>query len=288
MDPSVRDAPGAEARARLGRAQRLVEQAYQALRGRQSLAAIGLAAQASAAVQAVLFESQQVATSNLAAAQSSPLVLNPASLSYHWRVADACARSQWRSLAIPGLELRGPAEMEALGWSLEQRPLQEVDMQVEFLPPTPEQPSGLRLAAYGTRPVPVGTVDSDLRANREEPSIPGGYEGASSRVRSAAVQVQRGELVRVAAKGRILQPPNSPDSGILVYDNQAGPSLGQLVRGAAGELVTIELYRFVVADGEFRILVECRGECDIVLEEISTSVIDPAVNRRSFITSSPE
>jgi hypothetical protein len=288
MDPSVRDAPGAEALARLGRAQRLVEQAYQALRGRQSLAAIGLAAQASAAVQAVLYESQQVATSNLAAAQSSPLVLNPASLSYHWRVADACARSQWRSLAIPGLELRGPAEMEALGWSLEQRPLQEVDMQVEFLPPTPEQPSGLRLAAYGTRPVSVGTVDSDQRALREEPSIPGGYEGASSRVRSAAVQVQRGELVRVAAKGRILQPPNSPDSGILVYDNQAGPSLGQLVRGAAGELVTIELYRFVVADGEFRILVECRGECDIVLEEISTSVIDPAVNRRSFITSSPE
>ncbi len=267
---------------RLGLAQRQLEQAYQALQGRQATTAISLAARASDTIQSVLYEAYQVATSNLAAPQSSPLVVNPTSLSYHWRLADACSRSQWRELMIPGAELRSPQELEALGWSLDQRPLEQAELQVEFLPPTAEQTPGLRLAAYAqpnTASVSAGTVAA------EQAALPGGYEGASSRVRSAGAKVQAGQLVRVAAKARVLSAPTTSDSGLLIYDNQAGPSLGQLVRGATGELVNVELYRFVVADGEFRLLVECRGQCDIVLESISTSVIEPAVNRRSFVTS---
>lgn len=268
---------------RLTQAQRQIEQGYQALHARQTTAAIGLAARASDSVQALLFDAQQVATSNLATAQSSPLVVSPTALGYHWQLADACSRSEWRPLEVPGVELRSPPEMEALGWSLEQRPLEKVDLQVEFLPPTAEHTPGLRLAAYGQPPAAVGA--GTLEVVRAEPApIAGGYEGASSRVRSAAAQVRVGQLVRVAAQARILRAPATPDSGILIYDNQAGPSLGQLIRGQAGELVSVELYRFVVAEGEFRILVECRGECDVVLESIVTSVIEPAVNRQSYVT----
>ncbi len=258
--------------ARLSAAQRQLEQGYQALRSNQPGGALSLASRASDAVQSVLVESHRVATSNLAAPQSSPLVIGPASLGYHWLLADACLRSEWQDLVLPGAEFLLPQQMESLGWSLEQRSLEDIELQVEYLPNSGNNAPGLRLAAYA-------------QAGSEDASLQGGYEGASSRVRSAAAQVHVGQLVRVAAQARILRAPATPESGLLVYDNQAGPGLGQLVRGQAGDLVAIELYRLVVANGEFRILAECRGECDIVLESLRTSVIEPAVNRRSFVTS---
>lgn len=266
---------------RLGLARRHVEQGYQALHARQAVAATTLALRGSDQVQAVLSDAFDVATSNLATPQSSPLVVSPVALGYHWQLAAACERSEWHDLPIPGSEFRAPQQMEALGWSLEQRPLEQADLQVEFLPPQAERSAGLRLAAYAS-PTAARSVAASSAP------LAGGYEGASSRVRSSAAQVRAGELVRVAGRARILQAPASPDSGILIYDNQAGPSLGQLVRGNPGDVVPVELYRFVVANGEFRILVECRGQCDIVLESISTSVIAPAVNRRSFVTNPNE
>lgn len=284
---------------RLASARRLVDQGYAHLRSRQWSQALLRSSQASQLVQGLLFETYVAATANLAEPQSSPLVLNPSTLSYHWRLAEACARSQWQNLPIPGLALTHPGELESLGWSLEQRELQQAEVQVELLPAQDTQPSGIRFAAYARQAVSTATrhtnpeasdpqaFEPELRSTSRE-AIPGGYEGASSRVRTAAAQVKRGQLVRVAARARILRAPTTPDSGLLVYDNQAGPSLGQLVRGATGELVPVELYRFAVADGEFRILAECRGECDIVLEEIAASVIEPAVNRRSYETSSPQ
>ncbi len=60
--------------------------------------------------------------------------------------------------------------------------------------------------------------------------------------------------------------------------------MGQLVRGQPGELKEIELYRFVVRDGELRVLAECRGQCDIVIESLSASVIEPATNRQTYPT----
>lgn len=270
---------------RLGLASRHIEQGYQALRARQATAATVLAMRASERIQAVLSEAFQVANSNLAVPQSSPLVVSPVALGYHWQLAAACERSEWRELPIPGAELRDPQQMEALGWSLEQRPREQADIQVEvqveLLPPQAEHSAGLRLAAYAS---PTENRQSTISSV----PIAGGYEGASSRIRSSAASVQAGQLVRVAAKARILRAPASPDSGVLIYDNQAGPSLGQLVRGNTGELVSIELYRFIVADGEFRVLAECRGQCDIVLESIATSVISPAVNRRSYATQPSE
>ena len=86
----------------------------------------------------------------------------------------------------------------------------------------------------------------------------------------------------MSATARIINHSGVPNSGLLVYDNQLGPGLGQMVRGPTGETFPVELYRWIAKDGEFRILAECRGECDIVLEAISTSVIEPASNQRNF------
>ncbi|MCA9133502.1 MAG: hypothetical protein KDA45_10125, partial [Planctomycetales bacterium] len=254
-------------------AQRQLDQGYQAMHSRQAMGAFTLAARASDLIQAVLAEAQQTATSNLATPQASPFVLGPTSLGYHWQLAEACARSEWRPLDLPGAQFQDLQQMLSQGWSLEQRPLEQVDQQVELVPARSSSPPGLRLAAYAQT------------AHRAGPrALAGGYEGATARVRSSAAAVRRGQLIRISGKARVLRAPTTAESGILLYDNQAGPSLGQLVRGQLGEVVDIELYRFVVADGEFRILAECRGECDIILESLQASVIEPATNRQSFLT----
>lgn len=256
---------------RLAALQRQVELAWQALRANRANLALPAAMEASQGIQQMLREAIRDASAELAVPQSSPLVLSPALLPLHWRIAEACRRSTWEQLPLPGGQLSNIDELLQTGWSQERRIEEQVDLRVEILPASSERAGGLRMAAY-----------QKPKVNGAEP-LAGGYQGASLRVRSAAVPVRAGQLIRVTAVAQILTPGITPDSGLLVYDNHAGPSLGQLVRGAAGAQVPVELYRLATADGEFRILAECRGECDIVLSGLMAEAIMPATNRRSFL-----
>lgn len=247
-----------------------VDQGYQELRANRTSRAIEAASQAYEAAQLIVHESFRTATSNLATPQSSPLVLSPASLPYHWMLARACERSTWRQVPLPGNDLASLDTMLQAGWSQQRRLDQRAEMLVELVPQLAEEQKGpgLRLAALA----------------KPGQTLPGGYEGASIRVRSAPSQTSPGELVRVTARAIIRRAPVDPGAGLLVYDNKAGPALGQLVRGQTGEVVSIELYRFVTDDTPFRVLTELRGACDIVLEGIALSAIQPAVNQSTYPT----
>lgn len=250
------------------RARRQLEDGLQALRNGTAPAASQRALQSLATSQVILDDGQRAATSSLVSRQSSPFVLLPAALKYHWKIAEACNRSQWRDLPIAGADLASLDAMLSSGWTQEQRLQDHAEMRVEWIPPSNDSSRGLRLAAY----------------QKGDAALPGGYEGASLRIRSAAAPVKEGQLVRIIARARIRVASQDPASGLLVYDNQAGPGMGQLVRGQPGELKEIELYRFVVRDGELRVLAECRGQCDIVIESLSASVIEPATNRQTYPT----
>lgn len=277
---------------RLEVAQQTLERGWQALRSGQPSAAMQIGYQASDMIQGILYEGFLAATENLASPQSTPFVLSPGLLAYHWRLAEACERSEWLPLPLPGNEFSSLSRLLESGWSQQRRLADQFDLRVELVPGPrlrnasqiggatgqvkstgqDESTGALRLAAYSNQ------VDAS-----SEP-IPGGYEGASLRIRSAPARVKAGQLVRISGMAEIIFPPQTSDSGLLVYDNQAGPGLGQLVRGAQGQLVPIELYRFIVNDGELRVLAECRGQCDILLRNVGISVIQPATDRRSYQT----
>ncbi len=250
------------------RARRQLEEGLQSLRSGQASTATKRALQSLASSQTILDDGERVAMSSLVSRQSSPFVLQPSALKYHWQIAQACERSQWRDLPIAGADLTSLDLMLKSGWTQEQRLQDLAEMRVEWIPPTPQNSHGLRLAAY----------------EKGETTLPGGYEGASLRIRSAGAQVKEGQLVRIIARARIQIASQDPASGLLVYDNQLGPGMGQLVRGLPGELKEVELYRFIVRDGDLRILAECRGQCDIVIESLSASVIEPATDRQSYPT----
>lgn len=260
-----------DARAQFGlqtRARRQLEEGLQALRSGSAPGASRRALQSLSTSQMILEDGERVALASLVSRQSSPFVVHPSALKYHWKIAQACDRSQWRELPIAGADLSSLDTMLKSGWTQEQRLQDQAEMRVEWIPPNGRNAHGLRLAAY----------------EKGDTTLPGGYEGASLRIRSAAAQVKEGQLVRVNARARIQIASQDPASGLLVYDNQVGPGMGQLVRGQPGEVKDIELYRFIVQDGDLRVLAECRGQCDIVIESLSASVIEPATNRKSFPT----
>lgn len=250
-------------------AQLRLEEGLQALRVSNAVAASQAALDTLKLCQSIVDDGQRVALASLAAPQSSPFVLMPAALKYHWKLAQACERSQWRELPIAGANFESLETLFQSGWSQKRRLQDRADLRVEWVPASDALPRGLRLAAY----------------QKQGESLPGGFEGASLRIRSAAAEVKTGQLVRIQAQANFLASANDPASGLLMYDNQAGPALGQLVRGQPGQRRPIELYRFAIADGEFRVLAECRGQCDVTLESISASVIEPATNMQAFPSS---
>jgi hypothetical protein len=253
--------------------QQLIQSGWRALEAQQPKDASSIALQSIDRTGVLMHEAYLVAIANLATPQSSPMVLTPGLLKYHWLLADACQRSNWQPLELPGSQLANLDQMLNNGWSQHRRLEDQVEQRVELLPAVKELPPSLRLAAY-----PKNFISS----NKSFESIPGGYEGASLVVHSSTTPVKRGQLVRVTAQAHVLHCGNDPTSGVLVYDNQAGPSLGQLVRGAAGERKTVELYRAINQDGDLRLSTECRGICDIRIDSINISVIEPATYRSSF------
>lgn len=250
--------------------QERIEQGYQELRANRPSRAVDAAAQAYDAAQMIVYESYQTAKSGLATPQSSPLVLAPATLPYHWMLARSCDRSKWRDLPLPGNEFANLDAMLQNGWTQQRRLDDRAEMLVELVPGSEDatRGAGLRLAAVAKRGQP----------------LPGGYEGATIRVRSSPSQAAIGELVRITGRAVVRVAPADPGAGLLVYDNKGGPALGQLVRGAPGEVVPIELYRFVTDESPLRVLTELRGACDIVLEDLRLSAIQPAVNQVGFQT----
>jgi hypothetical protein len=258
---------------------------WQALQSRQPTTATRHAMVAIDQAQQLTHEALLVATRDLASPQSSPFVLMPATLKYHWMIAEACSRAQWEMISIPGSQFTDLSQMLSAGWSQQRRSEDRFDWRVELVPQQPGGSPGLRMAAYAKQERRMVAASSTASGeNASGNSIPGGYEGASLRVRSAGLPVRRGQFIRVTAKASIRYCDANSTAGLLVYDNQAGPSLGQLIRGRSGERIDIEMYRFVVDDGEFRLLAECRGECDIQMSDLIVAVIEPATDRRSFET----
>jgi hypothetical protein len=253
----------------LSRSRQRMEDGLQAMRRTNATVATRSAMDSMTISRQVLDDAEQVVLASLSSPQSSPFALMPGALKYHWKVASACERSRWRELPIAGSDLSSLDTMLRSGWDQKQRLQDVADLRVEWIPPSVKGGQAIRMAAY-QKPGQV---------------LPSGFEGASLRIRSAAAQVKKGQLVRIQALARIRLGSPDPNCGLLVYDNQGGPALGQFVRGNAGEVKSIELYRFVVNDGEFRILAECRGQCDITLEALNTSVIEPATNLQAFPTS---
>ena len=263
--------------------QRSLEDGMHALRLNQAALSVSHALEASHAAQTVLFSAYRAVLNDFVSPQTTPLALNPNGLRYHWLMAQACARSVWRPLPLAGTDFANLQQMLQSGWSQDRRQQAQVDVVVELVPPQFNAQAAIDSPVSDGSSIKSGSLRL-VALNKSTETVAGGYEGASVRVRSSSAPVFKGQLVRVDGVAEIRSLASPFGTGLLVYDNQSGPSFGQLIRGSPGERVNIQLYRFVTEDGDFRVLAELRGACDIVIESLSLSVIEPATNRTEYPT----
>ncbi len=94
---------------------------------------------------------------------------------------------------------------------------------------------------------------------------------------SPPMSVYSGQLVRITGK---VQTPRglegSPD-GLMIYDTLKGSAGAHRFRQAAqpGKWQTFEIYRDVLASGEFRLVFELRGWGEAWIDDLSVTVIEP-------------
>jgi hypothetical protein len=64
---------------------------------------------------------------------------------------------------------------------------------------------------------------------------------------------------------------SKPQSGVLIYESNEGPVLGQLLCSPQGSWLPLRMYRVIDRTGPLEIMIEMRGEGDVLIDEITVA-----------------
>ena len=236
------------------RASRDLEQAY-LLIGTNIPAAMNLILRGLDSAQSVIHNAWSVARSDVPSPQSAPWLLASSSVPLHWHLGRRIGDNSWSDLGLAGGAMDNLDVMLAAGWQQDRRLEDRVDVLTEIV--TIEgngSEKALRIVARG-----------------KERAIEGGYAGSSLRIRSGAIRVTAGQVIRIEGRVLVQGGCNTPQSGLLVYESLEGPSLGQLVKGAAGVWMPLRIYRVVQRSGPLEVMLEMRGEGDLLVDQLTVA-----------------
>ena len=119
---------------------------------------------------------------------------------------------------------------------------------------------------------PDGTGNAlRIIARGKEREVPGGYAGSSLRIRSGAIQVTAGQVIRIEGRVKVQAGCTKPQSGLLVYESIEGPALGQLLKTPQNVWLPLRIYRVVERSGPLEIMLEMRGEGDVLIDDLTVS-----------------
>lgn len=109
-----------------------------------------------------------------------------------------------------------------------------------------------------------------------ESHLPGGYEGTFMMLRSPAVRLPPGSVVRIDAVVRTLGF-TGPHQGLLVYDSVGTQDLGVLV-SQRSEWTPVTLFRQTGDTGEIHLMMELIGGGEAIVDQIQVRVWETAAN----------
>jgi hypothetical protein len=89
------------------------------------------------------------------------------------------------------------------------------------------------------------------------------------------MQVQAGQIVRIEARVFVRDGFAKPQAGLLFYESLEGPALGQLLKGPPGVWMPVRLYRAVQRSGPLEVMLEMRGEGDVLVDQINVAAAIP-------------
>lgn len=236
------------------RAGRDMEQAYLLL-GSNTPGAMAYILRALEASQLVIHNAWSVARADVPSPQSAPWLLASSSVPLHWYLGRKIGNNSWSDLALAGGAMENLEVMLTAGWKQDRRLEDQVDVLTEVVSLAPEGPgNALRIVARG-----------------KEREISGGYAGSSLRIRSGALNVTAGQVIRIEGRVKVQAGCNKPQSGLLVYESMEGPALGQLLKAPQNVWLPLRIYRVVERSGPLEIMLEMRGEGDVLIDDLTVA-----------------
>ncbi|MFO0924317.1 MAG: hypothetical protein U0905_17720 [Pirellulales bacterium] len=234
------------------------------LMGRDLPAAMNAAEQACHLYQSVIRDSWKRALGSFSNPQSSPWLENVAGLPIHWELQSVVANRTWMPAEIPGMQWGDWEAMQRLGWNIDRRIEEQVDSRFELASSQGVDGSmALRLQARSTR----------------GEAIQGGFAGSSLRMYSPPIDIPRHALVRIDGLVQVRRSSPVAQSGLLFYDDIAGPASGCLIQatpGVSGNWIPVTLFRYLSREGGVRIMMETRGEGEFLVSNFRVTYLIPA------------
>jgi hypothetical protein len=208
--------------------------------------------------------------------QNSPVLVSSLGLPLHWDLTHELSERTWSTIDIPAGSFDNLDEMQASGWTQNRRLEDTLDVQIGVEPRSgPDGGGSLRVSGQSLR----GTA------------IPGGYAGSSLRIRSPAIAVPQGAMVRIDAIVQVRRCLAKPQAGLLVYDNLAGPAMGRLYDQPSSPDTPwqrVTLYRSMADQDPLRIMMELRGEGEFLVDQLSVSYLVPGTESRYLVPYRPQ
>jgi hypothetical protein len=211
----------------------------------------------------IIFQSWQRARIRFSSTNSSPLIASRLSLPLHWELDRIIRNRTWEPRKIPQGDLDDLNKMVSEGWTIDRRLEDRVNSQPSIASDAgPDRSNALQIDA--------SSIDRN--------PIPGGYAGASLHISSPKIDVPNHSLIHFEGLVRVIGGAIDPQSGLLAYDDEGGPALGQLINAQTGDASTwqhINLYRFHTQNEGVRLHLEIRGSARVLVDQLRVEFLMP-------------
>ncbi len=236
-----------------------------------AIRAVANADAAASMADQVIHQSWHRARIRFSSTNSSPLIASRLSLPLHWELDRIIRNRTWEPRPVPQGDCEDLNRMVAEGWTIDRRLEDRVQSQASI--------------ASEAGPDRSGALQIDASSIDRNP-IPGGYAGASLHMSSPKIDVPNQSLVHCEGLVRVIGGGIDPQAGLLVYDEEGGPALGQLISPQTGDASTwqhINLYRFQTQPDGVRMHLEIRGATRVLIDQLRVEYLMPS-SQSSFQT----
>jgi hypothetical protein len=198
------------------------------------------------------------ARSSFSSPLSSPCCVTFDTLPSHVRLSGRLQQGSWTKNGLPAGDCEQLDQLLATGWKQQRGDLPDVQAGVEL---STQQPHGgsscIRLVAQS---------DSKRDIVFDEPAVS---------IATGPILAREGQIARLHGFARVPEDLRGIYSGLLIYDNFAGPTLADSI-GHAPEWREFTLYRAVPRDGELSFTFGLAGIGEAFIDDLTIELVTPA------------